>query len=69
MNSIKRVYQSDRSTWVGDGFPTNSMLPMHEMGNQTSPFLVMGYTGAISILSKSIINVVLVYIRIVALKQ
>lgn len=46
MNTIQRVYQSDRSTWVGDGFPTNSMLPMHEMGNQTSPFLVMGYTGA-----------------------
>ena len=45
MNSIKRVYHSDRSTWVGDGFPTNSMLPMQEMGNQTSPFLVMGYTG------------------------
>ncbi|WP_180163625.1 pirin family protein [Acinetobacter sp. YH12069] len=44
MNSIKRVYHSDRSTWVGDGFPTNSMLPMQEMGNQTSPFLVMGYT-------------------------
>lgn len=46
MNTIQRVYQSDRSTWVGDGFPTNSMLPMHEMENQTSPFLVMGYTGA-----------------------
>ena len=45
MNSIKRVYHSDRSTWVGDGFPTNSMLPMQEMGNQTSPFLIMGYTG------------------------
>lgn len=45
MNSIKRVYHSDGSTWVGDGFPTNSMLPMQEMGNQTSPFLVMGYTG------------------------
>ncbi|WP_180076924.1 pirin family protein [Acinetobacter sp. YH12251] len=45
MNSIKRVYHSDRSTWVGDGFPTNSMFPMQEMGNQTSPFLVMGYTG------------------------
>ncbi|WP_180178568.1 pirin family protein [Acinetobacter sp. YH01005] len=45
MNSIKRVYHSDRSTWVGDGFPTNSMLPMQEMSNQTSPFLVMGYTG------------------------
>lgn len=45
MNSIKRVYHSDRSTWVGDGFPTNSMLPMQEMGNQTSPFLLMGYTG------------------------
>ncbi|WP_180172437.1 pirin family protein [Acinetobacter sp. YH12023] len=45
MNSIKCVYHSDRSTWVGDGFPTNSMLPMQEMGNQTSPFLVMGYTG------------------------
>ena len=45
MNSIKRVYHSDRRTWVGDGFPTNSMLPMQEMGNQTSPFLVMGYTG------------------------
>ncbi|WP_313044264.1 pirin family protein [Acinetobacter sp.] len=45
MNSIKRVYHSDRSTWVGDGFPTNSMLPMQEMDNQTSPFLVMGYTG------------------------
>ncbi|WP_180065664.1 MULTISPECIES: pirin family protein [unclassified Acinetobacter] len=45
MNPIKRVYHSDRSTWVGDGFPTNSMLPMQEMGNQTSPFLVMGYTG------------------------
>ncbi|MFC6051971.1 quercetin 2,3-dioxygenase [Acinetobacter sp. Ac_877] len=45
MNTIQRVYSSDRSTWVGDGFPTNSMLPMHEMGNATSPFLVMGYTG------------------------
>lgn len=45
MNTIQRVYQSDRSTWVGDGFPTNSMLPMQELGNQTSPFLVMGYTG------------------------
>ncbi|WP_180093467.1 MULTISPECIES: pirin family protein [unclassified Acinetobacter] len=45
MNPIKRVYHSDRITWVGDGFPTNSMLPMQEMGNQTSPFLVMGYTG------------------------
>lgn len=44
MSTIQRVYQSDRSTWVGDGFPTNSMLPMHEMGNATSPFLVMGYT-------------------------
>lgn len=45
MNVIQKVYRSDRSTWVGDGFPTNSMLPMHEMGNATSPFLVMGYTG------------------------
>lgn len=44
MNTIERIYSSDRSTWVGDGFPTNSMLPMHEIGNSTSPFLVMGYT-------------------------
>lgn len=45
MNTIQRTYQSDRSTWVGDGFPTNSMLPMHEMSNRTSPFLIMGYTA------------------------
>lgn len=45
MNTIQKVYRSNQSTWVGDGFPTNSMLPMHEMGNATSPFLVMGYTG------------------------
>ena len=44
-NSISRVYSSDRSSWVGDGFPTNSMLPMAEMGNATSPFLIMGYTA------------------------
>ena len=46
MNTIERVYTSDRSTWVGDGFPTNSMLPLHEINHETSPFLVMGYTGA-----------------------
>lgn len=45
MTQVQKVYTSDRSTWVGDGFPTNSMLPMHEIGNHTSPFLVMGYTG------------------------
>lgn len=44
MKMIDKVYSSDRSTWVGDGFPTNSMLPMQEMGNATSPLLVMGYT-------------------------
>lgn len=44
MKTIEKVYSSNRSTWVGDGFPTNSMLPMSEMGNQTSPLLVMGYT-------------------------
>lgn len=44
MNMIEKVYTSDRSTWVGDGFKTNSMLPMSEMGTATSPFLVMGYT-------------------------
>ncbi len=46
MNTIERVYSSNRSTWVGDGFPINSMLPMHEIDNEKSPFLVMGYTGA-----------------------
>ena len=46
MNTINRVYTSNRSSWVGDGFPTNSMLPMNEIGNSTSPFLVMGYTGS-----------------------
>ncbi|MDV2468559.1 pirin family protein [Acinetobacter chinensis] len=44
MKTIEKVYTSNRSTWVGDGFPTNSMLPMEEMGNATSPLLVMGYT-------------------------
>ena len=44
MNSIQKVYTSDRSTWVGDGFKTNSMLPMSDMSSATSPFLVMGYT-------------------------
>lgn len=44
MKTIERIYSSDTSTWVGDGFPTNSMLPMQEMGNHTSPFLIMGYT-------------------------
>lgn len=44
MNSIQKVYTSDRSTWVGDGFKTNSMLPMSDMSTATSPFLVMGYT-------------------------
>lgn len=45
MNAIQKVYTSDRSTWVGDGFKTNSMLPMSEMSTATSPFLVMGYTA------------------------
>lgn len=45
MNRIEKVYHSDRSTWVGDGFPTNSMLPLHTISNATSPFLVMGYTS------------------------
>ena len=45
MTQVQKVYTSDRSSWVGDGFPTNSMLPMHELSNHTSPFLVMGYTG------------------------
>ena len=44
MNIIYKVYTSDRSTWVGDGFKTNSMLPMSEISTATSPFLVMGYT-------------------------
>lgn len=44
MKSIEKVYTSNRSNWVGDGFPTNSMLPMHEIGNATSPLIVMGYT-------------------------
>ena len=44
MNSIEKVYTSDRSTWVGDGFKTNSMLPMSDMSTATSPFLLMGYT-------------------------
>lgn len=44
MKTIEKVYKSDRSTWVGDGFHTNAMLPMHEMSTATSPFLVMGYT-------------------------
>lgn len=44
MNAIQKVYTSDRSTWVGDGFKTNSMLPMSDMSTATSPFLVMGYT-------------------------
>lgn len=44
MNSIQKVYTSDRSTWVGDGFKTHSMLPMSDMSTATSPFLVMGYT-------------------------
>ena len=46
MNTIERVYSSNRSTWVGDGFPTNSMLPMSEIDNEKSPFLAMGYTTA-----------------------
>lgn len=45
MNVIEKVYTSDRSTWVGDGFKTNSMLPMSDMSTATSPFLVMGYTA------------------------
>lgn len=45
MNAIQKVYTSDRSTWVGDGFKTNSMLPMSEMSTATSPFLIMGYTA------------------------
>ncbi|NHC02447.1 pirin family protein [Acinetobacter sp. 187] len=45
MNAIQKVYTSDRSTWVGDGFKTNSMLPMSDMSTATSPFLVMGYTA------------------------
>ena len=45
MNMIEKVYTSDRSTWVGDGFKTNSMLPMSEMSTATSPFLIMGYTA------------------------
>ena len=46
MKTIEKVYTSNQSTWVGDGFPTNSMLPMQELGNATSPLLVMGYTGS-----------------------
>lgn len=44
MNSIQKVYKSDSTTWVGDGFKTNSMLPMSDMSQSTSPFLIMGYT-------------------------
>lgn len=44
MNSIQKVYTSDRSAWVGDGFKTNAMLPMSDMSTATSPFLLMGYT-------------------------
>lgn len=45
MNTIAKVYSSDRSTWVGDGFKTHSMLAMNEISPATSPFLVMGYTA------------------------
>ncbi len=44
MKTIEKVHTSNRSTWVGDGFPTNSMLPMHEISPVTSPLIVMGYT-------------------------
>nr|WP_174505481.1 pirin family protein [Acinetobacter sp. Marseille-Q1620] len=44
MKTIEKVYTSNRSTWVGDGFPTNSMLPMEQISNATSPLIVMGYT-------------------------
>lgn len=44
MKTIEKVHTSNRSTWVGDGFPTNSMLPMHEISPATSPLIVMGYT-------------------------
>lgn len=45
MKTIANTYTSNRSTWVGDGFPTNSMLPMEQISQgTTSPLLVMGYT-------------------------
>lgn len=45
MRTIAKTYTSNRSTWVGDGFPTNSMLPMEEISQgSTSPLLIMGYT-------------------------
>lgn len=45
MKTIEKVYTSHRSNWVGDGFPTHSMLPMHEISTATSPIILMGYTG------------------------
>lgn len=43
--TIVGKYGTDRSHWVGDGFPVRSLFTYNELGQHISPFLLLDYAG------------------------
>lgn len=45
MKKINRILRTDRSHWVGDGFPVRSLFSYHGGAESLSPFLLLDYAG------------------------
>lgn len=45
MKTIDTILRSDRSHWVGDGFPVRSLFSYHGDTSEISPFLLFDYAG------------------------
>lgn len=45
MKKVVLIQRSDRSHWVGNGFPVRTMFSYQGLGEQISPFLLLDYAG------------------------
>lgn len=45
MKKVLFTQSTDHSHWVGDGFPVRTIFNYNEVGQETSPFLLMDYAG------------------------
>lgn len=45
MKRVRMIQRSDVPHWVGDGFPVRTIFSYMEMGQETTPFLLMDYGG------------------------
>ena len=43
--AVSGVYPGPQGHWVGDGFPVRSLFSYDNLGQQLSPFLLLGYAG------------------------